>query len=347
MRRRSLPVLLRRFGAGRSAVLFLAAWVAIAPPAGAQVVKLGTLAPEGSAWYDIIRDMAASWEQATGGALRVRVYPGGVAGDDPDMVLKMRIGQLQAAALSGTGLYDIAPEVQALQIPMLLGSDDELDHVMDRIAPRLERLMEEKGFKVLNWADAGWVHFFTKSAVVRPEDLRPLRLFVWSGYTAYVEAWKDAGYQPVPLAGTDIHAALQSGLISAVPATPLAALSFQWFALARHITNLRWAPLVAATVITSRAWLAIPADARPALLRAAREAGERSRRETRRLGDEAVAVMKRHGLTVHEVPPEARSEWEESARRGYRRLVGRDVPAELVDEIRRVRDELRATRAPR
>lgn len=304
-------------------------------------IKLGTLAPEGSSFHRLIRDMAEGWQEASGGRIRVRIYPGGVAGDDPDMVRKMRVGQLQAAALSGAGLYAIAPEVQALQMPMMLASHEELDYVRDRVAPRLEARIEAQGFKVLAWGDAGWVHFFAQRPVVRPQDLRPLRLFVWSGDSAYVEAWKEAGYRPVALPATEIHTGLQSGLIHAVPTTPLAALAFQWFGLAPHMTALRWAPLLGAVVITADAWGRVPDDLKPLLLRSAREAGARLRRESRQLGDDAVEVMKRHGLVVHPVPPEARLEWEESARAGYARIVGGVVPAEIVAEVERLRDEYR------
>jgi len=324
----------------------LAAWGLLVGPAalGAQTIKLGTLAPEGSAWHTVIRDMAEAWEEAGGGTIRVRLYPGGVAGDDPDMVRKMRVGQLQAAALSGTGLYDIAPEVQVLQTPMMFHSSEELDYVMARITPKLEAILATKGFTVLNWADAGWVRFFSQSPVVRPKDLRPLKIFVWSGYTAYAEAWKDAGYRPVPLAGTDVHTALQSGLINAVPATPLAALAFQWFGLANHMTDLKWAPLVGATVISTQTWQRIADDLRPALLASAREAGARLRRETRRLEADAIAVMRQHGLIVHPVPPEVVRLWEQSARAAYAKLVGTEVPAEMMAEVERLRNEYRAAR---
>ncbi len=313
-------------------------------PASARTIKLATLAPEGSPWYDIIRDMAETWEQASAGKISVRIYPGGVAGDEPDMVRKMRIGQLHAAAISGAGLPEIAPEVRALMMPMMLGSDEELDYVRQRIGPRLEAILEAKGFKVLTWGDAGWVHFFTRQPVVRPEDLKPLRLFVWAGDDAHVEAWKDAGYRPVPLAATEIHTALQSGLIDAFSTTPIAALSFQWFGQAKHMTDLKWAPLIGALVISTRTWRAIPDDLKPIFLEAAREAGARMRREIRKLGDEAVEVMKKHGLVVHQVPPAVAASWEKSARAGYASIVGRVVPAEMVAEVERLRNEYRASR---
>lgn len=180
----------------------------------------------------------------------------------------------------------------ALQMPMMFASYEELDYVRERLAPKFEAVLQAKGFKVLNWGDAGSVHFFTQKPVVRPEDLRPLRLFVWAGDTAYVEAWKDAGYHPVPLAATEIHSALQSGLINVVSTTPIAALSYQWFGLANHMTDLKWGPLIGATVISMRKWRRIPDDVKPLLVESAQKAGARVRNETRKLGADAVEVMK-------------------------------------------------------
>ncbi len=313
----------------------------------AQTIKLGTLAPERSPWYNIIRDMAEAWKVGTNGKVRVRIYPGGVAGDDPDMVRKMRIGQLHAAVLSGAGLSGIAHEMTALQMPMMLASYAELDYVRERLGPKLEAILEERGFKVLNWGDAGWVHFFTQTPVVHPEDLKPLRLFVWSGDTAFVEAWKDAGYHPVPLASTEIHSALQSGLINALPATALVALSFQWFGLANHMTDVKWAPLIGATVITTGKWRSIPDDVKPLLVESARKAGARIRDETRKLGDDAVEVMKKHGLVVHHVPPDVVAQWEQRARAGYPKLLGKVVPADMVAEVERLRDAYRTSEKPK
>ena len=138
--------------------------------ASAQTIKLGTLAPEGSIWHEIIRDMAEAWKTAPGADIGVRIYPGGVIGDEADMIRKMRIGQLHAAALTGAGLAMIAPEIQALQMPMMFRSDAELDYVRQRLGPRLEAILEARGFKLLTWGDAGWVHFFAQRPVVHPDD---------------------------------------------------------------------------------------------------------------------------------------------------------------------------------
>ncbi len=324
-------------------VLVISALCLVAVAASAQTIKLGTLAPEGSPWHTILRDMAETWKRATGGTIQIRIYPGGIAGDEADTVRKIRVGQLHAAALTG-GLADIAPEIQVLQMPMMFASDEELDYVRDRIAPKLEAILEGKGFKVLHWIDGGWVHFFAQRPVVHPQDLRPLRLFVWSGDTTYIDVWKDAGYHPVSLAATEIHAGLQSGLINAFPSPPAAALAFQWFGLARHMTNLKWAPLVGATVISTRKWHELPDGVKPLLLQSARDAGTRIRRETAQLGEKAVEVMQKHGLVVHDVPLAVLAEWERNARAAYPKITGKLVPAEMVAEVERLRNEYRASR---
>lgn len=335
MRRALIPALLS---------LLLAAGPAA--PAREQVVNLGTLAPEGSAWYNVLRDMAEEWKAATDGRVRFRIYPGGVAGDEPFMVRKMRNRQLHAAALTGVGLAEIAPEVMALQLPMLIQSYEELDYVLERMGPKLEAILAARGYTVLHWGDAGWVTFFAQRPVVTVDDLRKVRLFVWSSSTGEVDVWKDAGVTAVPLEATEIHPGLQTGLINAFSTTPLAALSFQWFGAAKHMTGMRWAPLVGATVIRNDAWEKIPDDLKPALRQAARRTGERLKRETRKLGDDAVQVMKQHGLVVHPVPPAALAEWERQARAAYPAIMGTTIPPAMRAEVERLVAEHRAAKRP-
>ena len=315
----------------------------IAPAAQAApiVVKLATLAPEGSLWHLIAKDMGERWRQASDGQVVVRIFAGGIAGDEGDVVRKMRIGQLQAAAVTSGAFHDIDPAAMALMIPMLYDSYAELDYVRDRLAPELEARMAARGFVVLNWGDAGWVHFFSQRPVVRPDDLRARKLFVWAGDSASLDLYRRAGMNAVPLAVTDVLPSLQAGLIDAFDTTPLAALAFQWFAKAPHMTDLPWAPLVGATVIGRGAWERIPADLRPVLLAVAREAAAARREEIRRLDREVIAEMQKYGLRVVPVPPEARAQWQATAEGVYPVIRGKLVPAEYFDAAVRLRDEYR------
>ena len=328
------------------ATMAAAMLVAAITSAAAQSVKLGSLAPLGSPWHTTARDIAESWKTASNGKIDVRIYAGGVAGDDLDIVRKMRIGQLQMGALTGVGLSSIVPEVGALQLPMLLTDEGELNYVRDRLSPEIEALLEARGFKLLTWVDVGWVQFFTSRPVRHPEDLKSEKLWFWTGDdTAYLEGWKAGGYNPIPLPATDILTGLQSGLITAFSSTPLAALSYQWFPKANHMTDLKWAPFVGALVITTRSWNELPEALRPVLLDSARRAGERAQGLVDALNADAVKTMQQRGLVVEPVSPEFAAVWAERVTTlAYPKVVGPAVPPEMFGKVQRLREEYRRTR---
>jgi len=327
------------------ALLAIACLAAVPCAVWARTIKLATLAPEGTLYYEILQDMGERWREVSGGEIELRIYPGGIAGDEGDMVKKMRVGQIQAAAITGGGLADITDEIRALQMPMMFRSYEELDYVRDKIAARLDADFAQKGFRILTWGDAGWVYFFTTQPVVHPDDLKPLPVLTWIGNTTFVEVWKELGYDPVPLAATEIHVGLASGLIKAMSVPPFAALSFQWFGLADHMTDLKFAPLVGALIISESAWQRIDPALRPKLLEIAAETGRRMQ-EVRHMDREAVSVMQQHGLTVHEVPDNIYQLWAERTRQAYPRIMGAVVSAELVAEVKRYRDDYRALQSP-
>ncbi len=320
------------------------ALLAAAPPVQAQrvLIKLGTLAPEGSPWHDVLLQMKEDWSRLSGGQVRLRIYPSGVLGGESDMIRKMRIGQIQAVAISGAALQRLEPAVACLQIPLMFDSYEELDFVRDRVAPRLEALLAARDFRVLNWGDAGWVHFFTTRPVTTLEDIRKIKLLTAAGDPKVEGLYRSFGFRVVPLAYTDVLTALQTGLIEAVQGPPLYALLDQWFGLATYMIDVKWTPLVAATVIRSDTWERVPQEWREGMLASAHAAGERMRREIRKLGDEAVPEMQKRGLKVIKVDAATFAEWRDEAERAYPKLRGEYAPADLFDEVQRLRDQFRA-----
>ena len=81
----SRPFPFRWLRPGRLLLALLACVLLAAQPAAAQRVKMATLVPEGSSWHNVLKEMAAQWKSLSGGRVKVIIYPGGVAGDDPDV----------------------------------------------------------------------------------------------------------------------------------------------------------------------------------------------------------------------------------------------------------------------
>lgn len=304
-------------------------------------IRMGTVVPKGSLWDESLQYVRQEWRRISGGAVEVTIYPGGVLGDETEMVRQIRQGRIQAAALSSVGLSRIDNAVSCLQIPMMFASYAELDFVRSRLAPALERRIEAKGFKVLNWADGGWVHTFTKKPARTPDDLRRMKLFTSAGDAETERLYNEFGFHVVPLALTDMITALQTGMIEAFSTVPLFAQLQESYKLAPHMIDVTWMPLVGGTVMSLQAWEQVPALSRPVMLEAAHAAGERLRGDIRKVGDDAVREMEKRGLTVTRVDAATRALWQSSAEQTYARLRGSYCPADLFDEVQRLRTEFR------
>ena len=332
--------------AAKRGLVVLAAAAALAASAAAavaqpNVVKLASLVPDGSVWHKILQGTGAEWSTATAGRVTLRIYPGGVAGDEPDIVRKMRIGQIQASALTVSGLAAIDDAFMLFTVPRMFDSYPELLYVLGRMTPALGQRLEAKGFVLLNWGHAGWVHFFTKQPVQTVAEIRRLKMFVWAGDDRQVQMWRENGFQPVALAATDILTGLQTGMIEAYPTTPLAALALQWYRSTPYMVEDGLAPLVGGLVMTKAAWMKISEADRAAILAACKKAEERLEREIPGQDSMAVVEMQKRGLTVTHVKPEAMAGWSAAADAFAAKIRGTMVPADVLDLALRERDAFR------
>jgi TRAP-type C4-dicarboxylate transport system substrate-binding protein len=307
-----------------------------------QVIKLGTVAPNGSSFHKILQKMGARWSAVPGGA-SLRIYPGGIAGGEADMVNKMKFGQLDAALVTANGLADIDPAVQSLQgVPMLFHSLEEVDYITGQLRPKLDQRLRQKGFVALVWLDAGWVRFFSKNPVQRPDDLRKTKVFTWAGDTHVFDIYKSAGFHPVALETNDILPMLRTGMITAVPYPPYGALATQAFTVAPNMLDLDWAPLVGALVVTERAWNRLSPAAQTEMAKIALEAGLQMKADNRAQSNASVEAMVKRGLHVYRPTADEQRDWRRLAETSYPRIRGGLVPADFFDEVQRLLATYRA-----
>ena len=325
--------------------LSLAAAATLVPGAARaqlSVVKLATLVPEGSVWDKALREMGAEWTSTTQGRVTLRVYPGGVAGDEPDIVRKMRIGQLQAAAITTAGLASIDPSFNVFNVPMFFNSYPELYATLDRLEPVLKQRLDAKGFVLLSWGHGGWVYFFTKTPVESVEGLRKAKMFIWSGDDQMVGVWKSRGFNPVPLAATDIMTGLQTGMIDSYTTTPLLGLALQWYRQTPNMIGMGMAPLVGGLVMSKSAWLKLPEADRANVQAACTRMEKRLEVEVPRQDTTAVAEMQKRGLKVNAVSPANASQFRTVAEDFASAMAGVRIPPDVLALARKERDAFRA-----
>jgi TRAP-type C4-dicarboxylate transport system substrate-binding protein len=305
-------------------------------------VKLATLAPKGTTFDQELRAMRDVWAKAPGGGVRLTIYTDGTLGGEVDMVRRMRVGQIQAAMLTVTGLTEIDDSVAAIQnMPMMFRSAEELEFVREKLRPMFEQKFRDKGFIVLFWGDAGWVRFFSKKPAMYPDDFKQMKLFALANHPKATELWKHAGFRVVELEVTDILTGLNTGLVDAVPSEPYYALAGQFYGPAPNMLDIKWAPLVGGTVITAKAFNALPAETQKALLESAEQTGKKLTAESRARSEEAIEAMKKRGLKVTTPSPEVEAVWRKTCENAYPSIRGSIVPAEMFDQVQKLLEDYR------
>jgi len=308
---------------------------------GAQVIKIGSIAPDRSPWNDALKEIGREWEKITNGQVVLKIYPGGIAGDEDDMIRKMKFGTLGGAVLTNIGITDINADAFVLNIPFLFNSEKEMDYIMGQLVPIFEKQNKEKGYQTIIWTMSGWVNFFSKNPVLYPQDLKKQKLSVSSGEPEMEQAWKKSGYHVVPTELKDLMMSLQSGMVEAFYLPPLLAGAGQYFPFAPHMNSMKIAPLVGGMVIANRIWDKIPENFKPSMMAAVQKVQATLKGKTDALEKEALASMKKNGLIFHEAPADSLPQWKEAASKGMDELVGMKFSKEIYDKLLQMLQEYR------
>ncbi|NQT96725.1 MAG: TRAP transporter substrate-binding protein DctP [Candidatus Marinimicrobia bacterium] len=317
-------------------------------PAKKTIIKLATLAPQGSDMHSLMVEMGQRWTAATAGEIILRIYPNGVVGDERDMIRKIRIGQIHAAAVSTEGLSVISTDVYGFLIPLLFEDFDDVDWVRDRITPELEKDFYENGFVILNWGDVGWAYWFTREPLRTPNDLKGMRIFTWAGDYETPELWRNAGYKSAQLAYLDVLSGLQTGLIDAIATPPIITLANQYFGPANHMLDMKWGLVTGGTVIYRSVWEKIKPEYREAMMTIAEEIGLKQQKVNREIDGKAIETMREYGLEIYHPSVSEKQAWIELTRSFYPDIRGSLIPTEIFDRVinlKALKDSLEAESA--
>jgi TRAP-type C4-dicarboxylate transport system substrate-binding protein len=309
----------------------------------ATVIKVGSIVPGRSPWDDALNEIAAEWFKISNGTVVLKIYPGGVAGSEPDMLRKMRLGTLDGAVVTNLGTTRLNPNLYVLNIPFLLDSREEFELLLAKMEPAFMKPIEEKGIKVVLRVLAGWVYFFAKEKFIYPEDFRKFRISFASGEPQMEEAFKAMGYRVIPIDIKDTMMALQSGMVSAIYFPPLIAASAQFFALVPHMLALPASLMVGWFLLNESTWERIPEPYRGPMEKAVLKATEGLLKKTDELEVDAIKVMKDNGLFVHEAPGDARDKWRALSMKAIDKTVGGAYPREIFDQALALLEEFRKT----
>jgi TRAP-type C4-dicarboxylate transport system substrate-binding protein len=276
----------------------------------AKVLKLATLAPEGSSWMNVMKQWGRTVEEHSGGKVKLKFLGGGMAGDERDVVRKIRLGNLQGAAVTAIGLGLINSEVRALELPMLVRNYEELDYVRTKLDAEIRKKFEEKGYVLLAWGDVGPVHIFSNVPLKGKADLAQTKLWAWVDDPLVRALFGQLGANGVPLGVPDVLPSLQTGLINACYGSPLSTLALQWYTKVRYMTSMHITQAIGATVLDKKVFDKLTPEQQTQLLADSKEMEQKVLKTIRDENSAALATMKKAGLQVIDSPKEMVQQFE-------------------------------------
>jgi TRAP-type C4-dicarboxylate transport system substrate-binding protein len=310
--------------------------------AGADELRIATLAPDGSAWMKVLGEGAAKVATATSNRVTFKYYPGGVQGDEKEAISKMNLGQLDGAAVTATGLSLIDESIRVLELPMMFASVEEMDYVRNKMWPTFQARFEKKGFKLGEPGDVGFIYFYSNNEIKALADIKKAKVWMWAEDKIVRALFKKLDVNGVPMGVPDVMTALNTGRIDACYASPLAAVALQWYTKVKYSTSMPLSYAISSSVIKLDKWKAISADDLKTIAKILKAQGSKLRKTVRKDNIRAAKSIARGGVKVTETPAATVADFDKASQAVWKEQVGKIYSQDDLDKVLKYRDEFRA-----
>lgn len=312
----------------------------------AATFKIATLSPEGSYWMEQMRDAAKAIQEETDQRVKFRFYPGGVMGNDDAVLRKIRIGQLQGAALSGGALANRAPDTQVYNLPLLFNNYDEVDHVRKQMDSLMEQKFADAGFISFGLAEGGFAYIMSKERIASTGDLTRQKVWAPGDDPVAQAAAETFDFTPTPLAIGDVLTGLQTDLINTVTTSPVAAIALQWHSQVNYITDIPLAYIYALLAIDKRAYNRLSDADKTVVDKNMRAAFTRIDRQNRKDNKAAKKALQDQGITLVTPDAEQLNDWYAKTRMATEQFIKKSgIDAAILERAQQLLKTYRSQQA--
>jgi len=297
------------------------------------IIKIATLAPEGSSWMKSINALNAEVMKKTENRVQFRIYPGGVLGDEKDVLRKMKIGQIQGAVLTSGGLSAIFKEVDVLQVPFLFNNYEETDFILNKMDAFFRKGVEENGFALLGWSEAGFLYLMSTIPISSVADLKKGKVWIWEESPMSKAIFDEAGVKAIPLSIPDVLVGLQTGLVDVVYVPPTAAISLQWFTKVKYMSDVPLVYLVGGIVVKKETFKGVSPSDQNLILETCHHYLDQLKAVTRNENQDAIKVMTKQGVKIITPSKEQIDEFKKLSNKAMGHITGQSFSKKVFDEV--------------
>jgi len=311
--------------------------------AQAQVLKIASIVPEGSAWMKSMREGATEIQQRSDGRVSLKIYGGGVQGNDKQVQRKMRTGQLQGGAFTSGAMSLFQQDADLYSLGMVFRNIEEVHHVRKKLDEELINRLYEAGFVCFGFAGGGFAYMMSNTPLRTSAEMSGRKIWTPEGDAQAFAALQAIGVAPVSMPITDVLTGLQTDLLDSVAVPPVGAVVLQWHTRLKYITDLPLAYVYAAILIDRKAFEKLqPGDqslVREVLGRVYQgfEAAGQSD------NDKAMQALLNSGLELVSPDPDEVAVWQEAVTRSQQEhAASGHIDAALLQQMNQMLAEFRS-----
>jgi TRAP-type C4-dicarboxylate transport system substrate-binding protein len=288
--------------------------------ADARTFKIASISPDGTFWMQEMRAAAERIEKESQGRVKFKFYPGGVMGNDENVLRKIRIGQLQGGAVTAGSLVAIEPDISIYELPYLFSSLEQVDYVRSKMDADLLGKLENKGFVSFGLAEGGFSFMMSDEELQSIADVRNKKVWLPSNHPVGEAVFESADVAAVPLPISDVMTALQTGLIDTVITSPIAAIALQWHTKIQYVMDEPLTYFSALLVIDKKVFNKLREEDRELVRTHMGEAFARIDQRNRKDNVAARDALLNQDIRFVELTPASRQEWRKAGETALKKL---------------------------
>ena len=298
-------------------------------------LKVASLAPKGSVWEKLLTKAGKDIEKKTDGRVTVTFFFTGQQGDERESVRKMKLKELDGAAITAVGLGLIKGDVRVLELPFMFKTEKQLDYVRDKMSADFEAQFDSAGYVLLAWGDVGWSHLYTNIEIKTKEDLLKTKIWAWTDDPIVKTLFANLGIKGVPLGVPDVLPNLKTGTIDACYGSPVAAVALQWFSKVKYATSMHLTYSIGAIVLTKDSWKQISSSDQEIIKGIAKSLDGEMKKAVRKENKKAKKAMENAGIKFVETPAALQAEMEKEAKKVWDELAGKLYDKALLEKVKK------------
>ena len=310
-------------------------------------LKVAFQAPARSSWGKTLLAVAREAEKETDGRLKMKVYAGGVQGNEATVLRKIRIGQLHGGGFIGSGLVEICPDSLVLNLPLIFESEDEAEFVLERMRPSLEEQCRKNGYEAMSWSPFGFSYLFSKERVDSIANLRRSKPWLMVDDPLGANLFETLNVVPVSTSIANVLTGLQSGLVRTVFCPPALLIALQWHSRIEYRLDVRIGYSYGVMLVTKKSWDRLPPDIQSTVKRAFKKHNDQLTKKVRKQNKEALDAIAKRGIETVMITAESRKQLMDATAKVGEKLSGSHFSGESLKRLQSFVQEYRSkTREP-